>query len=63
MDLGANERPGAKETEMATVEELEQKISELDARIVGIEKTLFGARHGALETRADRTIPTATASK
>ncbi len=48
---------------MATVEELEQKISELDARIVGLEKTLFGARHGALETRADRTIPTATASK
>lgn len=42
---------------MATVEELQQKVNELEVRLVALERSLFGERHGALETRTTRTVP------
>ena len=42
---------------MASVEELQQRIDELETRIVALERSLFGARHGALETRSARAVP------
>ncbi|HUY07436.1 MAG TPA: hypothetical protein VMU99_09280 [Acidimicrobiales bacterium] len=48
---------------MATVEELQARINALEVRLVALERSLFGERHGALETRTTRTIPTATGTK
>ena len=45
---------------MATIEELETKVRELEKRLVALEATLFGARHGALETRSERVVPAAS---
>jgi len=42
---------------MATVEELQTQVNALEARLVALERSLFGERHGALETRSARTIP------
>lgn len=48
---------------MATPEELQLKVNELEVRIVALEKTLFGARHGAIESRSSRTVPTSAPTK
>lgn len=42
---------------MATVEELQAQVSALEVRLVALERSLFGERHGAFETRAERTVP------
>ena len=42
---------------MATVEELQAQVNALEVRLVALERSLFGARHGALETRSERTTP------
>lgn len=45
---------------MASVAELQQRIEEIEVRLVALERSLFGARHGSLETRATKTVPTPT---
>jgi hypothetical protein len=55
--------PSKKERSMATPEELQLKVNELEVRIVALEKTLFGARHGAIESRSSRTVPTSAPTK
>ncbi len=47
---------------MATTEELQQRVNELETRLVALEATLFGERHGALEVRDVRTVPPVAAS-
>lgn len=42
---------------MATVEELQEKVNDLEKRIVALERSLFGVRHGVMETAASRTVP------
>lgn len=42
---------------MATVEELEQKVAELETRLVALERSMFSERYGAVETRDTRTVP------
>ena len=42
---------------MATVEELQDKINDLETRVVALERSLFGVRHGVMETAAARTVP------
>jgi len=42
---------------MATVEELQAQVNALEVRLVALERSLFGERHGALETRSASTTP------
>ncbi len=51
------------ENDMATVEELQVQVNALEVRLAALERSLFGERHGALETRATRTVPTPTSTK
>lgn len=43
---------------MADLEELEKRIAQLETRIVALERASFSERHGASETRAEKTVPT-----
>jgi len=48
---------------MATVEELQAQVNALEVRLVALERSLFGERHGALETRSARATPAPTNTK
>lgn len=48
---------------MATVEELQAQVNALEVRVVALERSLFGERHGALETRSARTFPAAASAE
>ena len=48
---------------MATVDELQTQIKSLEVRLVALERSLFGERHGALETRTARTVPVPSNTK
>jgi len=43
---------------MATVEELEQKVNDLEVRLIALERSAFSERHGVMETATTRTVPT-----
>lgn len=47
---------------MADVEELQQRIEQLEMRIVALEKAMFSERHGASETRAANAVPSGSRS-
>ncbi len=69
---GSDQRPQAisairrsikRENNMATVDELQAQIKALEVRLVALERSLFGERHGALETRTARTVPVQSNTK